>query len=524
MHRLPSQLFKHGIVSYLALPETGAMYTVCKKMPTILDDFTTHWQRLFFSKPFPVYDTMHGKPPEKIIALTSLEEVKLAKSNLVSWKQANMFRLLFCIDSASGKFRLRENHQELIGKDLTNYFDLMFDKSEQVNMSCSGTLDNGVDTIPYIDLLLDDAKTKSAYHLTLPFTEKCMDELCEMEYLEDAPFGRGEATIVDHEVRSCLQVDASRLRIPNSSWLNSILKTIQGQLKLGERQVVATCYKLLIYQKGDLFKPHLDTQRTPNHFGTLIINLPTASESTGGELKICQSPAYGIDEKDQEYKTYKEQSSWVAFYTDAVHEILEVKRGYRISLVYHLEFALEEVEKVPYLRKFTLDQLAFRARLMNYRNLWPREEFGWYLGQQYTKNSLSLKTLKGGDHYLHSLLTSLLNTAGRWRTEIIHAREFTRGRNILTFGTACNYVDSRDHDGNSHRFRKGNSSSDDGDSDDEREHWRNIQCHFDETNIDTEVIWMNDDSLVKISDTAFDTGNEGAKPGYLYECAALILS
>ena len=40
-------------------------------------------------------------------------------------------------------------------------------------------------------------------------------------------------------------------------------------------EAYAELYKLLVYEKGDKFKAHKDTLRAPNHFGSLIIFLPS---------------------------------------------------------------------------------------------------------------------------------------------------------------------------------------------------------------------------------------------------------
>ncbi len=48
--------------------------------------------------------------------------------------------------------------------------------------------------------------------------------------------------------------------------------------------VKATCYKLLLYEEGDFFLPHRDTEKEQGMFGTLVLQLP--SSYTGGALVV----------------------------------------------------------------------------------------------------------------------------------------------------------------------------------------------------------------------------------------------
>ncbi|KAJ3810560.1 hypothetical protein F5876DRAFT_76645 [Lentinula aff. lateritia] len=60
-----------------------------------------------------------------------------------------------------------------------------------------------------------------------------------------------------------------------------ILHSIQQDLAL-RRMIRAEPYMLNVYDEGSFFKPHRDTPRGPNMFGSLVIIFPTTHE--GGEL------------------------------------------------------------------------------------------------------------------------------------------------------------------------------------------------------------------------------------------------
>ena len=90
----------------------------------------------------------------------------------------------------------------------------------------------------------------------LPLTEaqaKAITEKCSQ-----APFGRGERTIVDTSVRRTWQLDPSQFDIRNPKWLPSmqhLLNPISTALGCDVAQEVSCeLYKLLLYEPGGFFK------------------------------------------------------------------------------------------------------------------------------------------------------------------------------------------------------------------------------------------------------------------------------
>ena len=73
-----------------------------------------------------------------------------------------------------------------------------------------------------------------------------------------APYGVGEETIVDTDVRCTWQLDPTQFCIENSEWsdqLDSLLVNLKTELGCSDTQEI-TCelYKLLLYEPGGLFK------------------------------------------------------------------------------------------------------------------------------------------------------------------------------------------------------------------------------------------------------------------------------
>ncbi len=150
-----------------------------------------------------------------------------------------------------------------------------------------------------------------------------------------APFGKGSETVLDATVRSAWEIDADKIFFNNDDWskfIESIIEQIKPELGIQEHQVTANLYKLLIYEKGDFFLTHKDSEKEKGMFGSLIIGLP--AKHTGGELIIKfdgRTETIDFSGPANQYKI-----PYVAFYADCDHEIAPVLSGYRVCLTYNL--------------------------------------------------------------------------------------------------------------------------------------------------------------------------------------------
>lgn len=76
-----------------------------------------------------------------------------------------------------------------------------------------------------------------------------------------APFGKGNQTLVDEKVRKTWEIDGSKVSFSNnawSSWLEDIVRKASEELGVagGPQRVRAELYKMLLYEKGAMFKTH----------------------------------------------------------------------------------------------------------------------------------------------------------------------------------------------------------------------------------------------------------------------------
>lgn len=124
--------------------------------------------------------------------------------------------------------------------------------------------------------------------IQLPLQEPTARSL--IQTCHQAPFGKGEHTIYDTSVRNTWELDANQFELRNPAWAKYIKKITRSALKeLGFDEddmfgVRAELYKLLLYEKGAMFKPHKDSEKTPGMFGTLVVCLPSPHE--GGWVKL----------------------------------------------------------------------------------------------------------------------------------------------------------------------------------------------------------------------------------------------
>jgi predicted 2-oxoglutarate/Fe(II)-dependent dioxygenase YbiX len=219
---------------------------------------------------------------------------------------------------------------------------------------------------------------------------------------EAAPYGRGEKTLVDRQVRRTWQIEPGAIRISGRQWEKTLAELVaNAALGLGIRDpVAAEFYKLLIYDAGSFFVDHRDTEKVPGMFATLVIALPSAHG--GGELVVRhlgREVAFDLRSEDPS------EVGFAAFYADCVHEVRPVTTGCRLTLVYNLRFLdKRRPPKAP-------DYGAERGRVADLLRSWPAaadapDKLILPLEHAYTPAELSFGTLKGADAGIASVLVA----------------------------------------------------------------------------------------------------------------------
>lgn len=152
-----------------------------------------------------------------------------------------------------------------------------------------------------------------------------------IEKARQAPFGKGSETVVDTSIRNTWELDPAQFHFVNSEeWMRNVDKYIAKVSQcLGiSSPITAELYKMLVYEKGAMFKAHTDTEKIPGMFGTMVICLPSAH--TGGDVVVKHKG------KKMVFQTSAQQPSIISWYSDVHHEVLPVTSGYRWVLTYNL--------------------------------------------------------------------------------------------------------------------------------------------------------------------------------------------
>jgi len=251
----------------------------------------------------------------------------------------------------------------------------------------------------------------SVGRIAFPLLPVQMEQLIQVA--EQAPYGRGEATLVDTAVRRTWQIAADQITLEGKYWqqtLNQIIHQIRETLEI-RAAVTAELYKLLVYDTGSFFISHRDTEKAPGMFATLVIALP--SNYAGGELCVrhrTEEAKINLMVEDPGELAY------AAFYADCLHEVLPVTTGCRLTLIYNLIQKDAAIPASPPDYQTVCDHLsrllqAWNTDLATPDNTSP-DKLIYLLEHAYTPAGSSFAGLKGHDRTVAQILSEATKTAG----------------------------------------------------------------------------------------------------------------
>jgi hypothetical protein len=225
----------------------------------------------------------------------------------------------------------------------------------------------------------------------------------------------------------------------NTRWkpaLATCLRTLQTDLGLPDGcQLEAVFDKLLLYEEGQFFKPHQDSEKGDEMVGTLVVILP--SEYSGGAVTVEHR---GDTKRFRRLESQAKDLSLLAFYADCHHAVSPIKSGVRVALTYQLRLEGRSNAVRPKVRADVMDRLTDGVRehfavpvLKPYARSEPAppERLVYLLDHEYTQRSLSWSHLKSGDRVRTAALRTAaerLDTRAECREQARKSKPKSRGR------------------------------------------------------------------------------------------------
>jgi hypothetical protein len=157
----------------------------------------------------------------------------------------------------------------------------------------------------------------------LPLTAKQAKEL--IKHCHQAPYGKGEKTVIDTSVRHVWRMEPDRFSLTNPDWdrfIATAVAKVQEELGLEKQKLESHLYDLLLYEPGSFFLPHRDGEKLDRMVATLVVVLPSSYE--GGELVVRHEGQERVIDfggpADRQFHLH-----FAAFYADCEHEVRPLK-------------------------------------------------------------------------------------------------------------------------------------------------------------------------------------------------------
>lgn len=236
-------------------------------------------------------------------------------------------------------------------------------------------------------------------------------------------YGLRDRTVYDTTVRDSREIARSRIRIDQRRWnatLVPLLDEIRAGLGLAEGVVLrAELHNMLLYERGQFFKSHQDSEKADGMIGTLVVTLPSAFR--GGEMTVEQHGEV------MAFRGSRTDLQLVAFYADCRHEVQRVTSGARVVLTYNLLTKGVAAMVPPRVEPPALDALT-EALQRHFetpqggrfgREPAPPDRLVYLLDHEYTARGLRWDLLKGADA---ARAAALQTAAGRLDCEVFLAQ------------------------------------------------------------------------------------------------------
>ncbi|KAJ9302233.1 hypothetical protein DTO271G3_1099 [Paecilomyces variotii] len=321
---------KHYVPDYFANEQDMSLDNAGSKLRRRI---RSRWQKLDFSDSLETENEDFNKKLVQILAEQRLRQISALRD----------------AGASEGPSSLQDGAFDEVCRQLS---ELVEGENSSSSFACGGTIPIEKDDSEHnsscapVNLFWKTGEDTQAQKLVLPLTDTQESNYSLLQRLVDdcspATFGRGDQDVLDPSYRMAGKLDtdkfASNFHPADFGILENVeqilLPSIRTDLEnyLQFRKITAHLYKLNVYSgPSGLFRKHVDTPRSQNQIGSLVVCLPC--EFKGGRLLVRH------EEQSVDFDWANASTSaiqWAAFYSDCEHEIETVTEGHRITLTYNL--------------------------------------------------------------------------------------------------------------------------------------------------------------------------------------------
>ncbi|KAI0714887.1 hypothetical protein C8Q76DRAFT_784084 [Earliella scabrosa] len=225
-----------------------------------------------------------------------------------------------------------------------------------------------------------------------------------------------DQTVVDRSVRDTWEIDAKQVSFRSGEeWSRFLERTVMevcDALGVNHAASQPRCelYKLLLYETGSHFLPHVDTEKQDGMFATIVIILPC--EFTGGVVRVSHG---GLSSTYDCSPTSLMRTSVLAWYTDVMHAVEPITSGHRLALAFNLVHTTQRLRpalgaQTKLVNEMRRILLAWKCKGRGGKGC--PEKLVCMLAHKYSQANLRGSALKGADAHRVALLDVLARELG----------------------------------------------------------------------------------------------------------------
>ncbi|KAK4160826.1 hypothetical protein QBC43DRAFT_347009 [Cladorrhinum sp. PSN259] len=250
-----------------------------------------------------------------------------------------------------------------------------------------------------------------------------------IEDSEPATYGVGNEKVYDETYRKAGTMSADRFSTSFnlSEW--GIMEAVSQALVHGPHGgIKAELYNVNVYSgPSGKFKPHVDTPRSKDQMGSLVVCLPSPHQ--GGQLAVRHQGREVIFDWAGN-SSVDTAVQWAAFFSDCEHEVLQVTSGHRITLTYNLYWTPQVSRRLEAIQPEQLSFFPALKNLLDCPEFLPEGGFiGFTCAHAYPHRSKAMgdilhDNLKGIDMLVYQALQRLTGPRGNVRvTDVVDMSE-----------------------------------------------------------------------------------------------------